>query len=104
MADASKFKIVIKPDAADELSAIRTFDRRRIVDDIDSELGLDADVETKRKKLLDGVIAGFLFEPPLWELKIGDYRVYYDVKRIELMVYIRAVRFKGTRTTAEVLR
>ena len=103
MADASKFRIVIKPQAAAELTVIRAFDRRRIVDEINNELRIDADCETKRKKRLDGVLAGFAFVPPLWELKSGDYRVYYDVSRGDLTVYIRAVRLKGTRTTTEVI-
>ena len=33
-------------------------------------------------------------EPPIWELRVGDYRVFYDVAEAEKIVYIRAVRLK----------
>jgi mRNA-degrading endonuclease RelE of RelBE toxin-antitoxin system len=104
LADGGSFRIAVKPDAAAELNGIRVFDRRRIVDDMKSELKTNPDTETKRKKRLDGVVAGFPFEPPLWELKVGDYRVYYDVNSTERTVYVRAIRFKGSRSTDEVLR
>jgi mRNA-degrading endonuclease RelE of RelBE toxin-antitoxin system len=37
---------------------------------------------------------------PIWELRVGDYRVFYDVSAAESVVYVRAVRRKrrGTKT------
>lgn len=32
--------------------------------------------------------------PPVWELRIGAYRVFYDVDEDEKVVYVRAVRDK----------
>ena len=43
-------------------------------------------------------------EPPIWELRVGDYRVFYDVSEREAVVYVRAIRKKPPeRTTEEIL-
>ena len=38
--------------------------------------------------------------PPIWELRVGEYRVFYDVSEEEKTVYVRAIRKKpqGKRT------
>lgn len=37
---------------------------------------------------------------PIWELRIGEYRVFYDVSEAEKTVFVRAIRRKppGKRT------
>jgi mRNA-degrading endonuclease RelE of RelBE toxin-antitoxin system len=43
-------------------------------------------------------------EPPIWELRVGEYRVFYDVSPEAKVVYVRAVRRKPPhRTTEEIL-
>ena len=43
-------------------------------------------------------------EPPIWELRVGDYRVFYDVAPAEQVVYVRAVRRKPAgKTTEDIL-
>jgi len=37
------------------------------------------------------------------QLRVGDYRVFYDVDEEESLVIVRHVRRKGTRTTGEIL-
>jgi len=39
----------------------------------------------------------------VWQLRIGDLRVFYDVEEKRQEVVVRAVRRKGTKTTKEVL-
>lgn len=39
----------------------------------------------------------------IWQLRVGDFRVFYDVDRERRQVIVRAVRRKGTRNTKEVL-
>jgi mRNA-degrading endonuclease RelE of RelBE toxin-antitoxin system len=36
----------------------------------------------------------------IWELRVGEYRVFYDVSEVEETVYVRAIRRKppGKRT------
>jgi len=42
--------------------------------------------------------------PPVWQLRVGEYRVFYDVDREEMAVYVRAVRLKPPhKTTEEIL-
>ncbi len=42
--------------------------------------------------------------PPVWELRVREYRVFYDVAAAEQTVYVRAIRRKpGHRTTEEIL-
>jgi mRNA-degrading endonuclease RelE of RelBE toxin-antitoxin system len=38
-----------------------------------------------------------------WQLRVGDFRVFYDVDVEQKAVIVRAVRRKGTRTTEEIL-
>jgi mRNA-degrading endonuclease RelE of RelBE toxin-antitoxin system len=40
-------------------------------------------------------------EEPMWELRIGKYRVFYDVNEEEQCVVIRAVREKPPHQTTE---
>ena len=48
--------------------------------------------------------ADFEYVPPLWELRIGDLRVFYAGGEEKLAVVVHAVRRKPPhKTTAEVL-
>jgi mRNA-degrading endonuclease RelE of RelBE toxin-antitoxin system len=38
---------------------------------------------------------------PIWELRVGEYRVFYDVSRSESVVYVPAVRKKARGTKTE---
>jgi mRNA-degrading endonuclease RelE of RelBE toxin-antitoxin system len=51
------------------------------------------------------VVAGFGYVPPLWELRIGEYRIFYDVDRDAATVFVRAIRRKQPgHTTEEIIR
>lgn len=41
--------------------------------------------------------------PPLWQLRVGEFRVFYDVDEVEHVVYVRRVIRKGTKTTGEIV-
>lgn len=87
-----------------ELKAIRAFDRRRIVDEINGELAHQSAVATRNRKRLGAVVPDFEYIPPVWELRVGDYRVFYDVDEATRIVNVRAVRLKGQgRTTEEII-
>jgi mRNA-degrading endonuclease RelE of RelBE toxin-antitoxin system len=45
--------------------------------------------------------APFAFDAPLWELRVGDFRVFYDVDEKTPTVYVRAVRDKPPHATSE---
>ena len=41
---------------------------------------------------------------PVWELRIGEYRVFYDVDEQASLVMVRAIRHKPPhKTTEEIL-
>ena len=47
--------------------------------------------------------AGF-FPPTVWELRIGEFRVFYDVNEETALVTVRAIRQKPPhKTTEEIL-
>ena len=98
------YAIDFTPSAAAELNAIRPFDRRRVVEAIEDQLTHEPALASRNRKKLEGVTAPFDFDPPLWELRVGEWRVFYDVEPAAAAVVVRAVRRKPPdRTTQEVL-
>jgi len=93
--------IEIADNAFDELQAIKVFYRRQILEAIDLQLAHDPTTETKNRKVLIGLQARFEHSVPLWELRVGQYRVYYDVDEGLQTVVIRAVRQKPPHSTTE---
>jgi len=61
-------------------------------------------VKTRNRKQLVNLIPPFDAIRPVWELRIREYRVFYDVSEEEKVVYVRAVRRKPAhRSTKEIL-
>ena len=55
-------------------------------------------------KILVGLIPPWDHEPPIWELRSGEFRVFYDVNETDSRVTVRAIRRKPPhRTTEEIL-
>jgi mRNA-degrading endonuclease RelE of RelBE toxin-antitoxin system len=99
------YEIGLARSAGVELKEIRVYDRRRIVDEMREQLKDEPINETRRRKILGQVEAGFEHIAPLWELRVGDYRVFYDVDSSESKVYVRAIRRKGAeQTTEEIIK
>ncbi len=97
------FEIELTQLARDHLTAIRAFDRSRIVDEIKEQLAYQPDVETRNRKRLENITPEFEHEPPVWELRVGNYRAYYDVSTEMNTVTVRAVREKKQGQTTEDL-
>jgi mRNA-degrading endonuclease RelE of RelBE toxin-antitoxin system len=90
--------------AAAELKAIRAFERTRVVHEMEQQLQHEPTVVTRNRKRLEGVAPGFEHIPPIWELRVGEYRVFYDVNLETQTVYVRAIRRKEPgQTTAEII-
>ena len=51
--------------------------------------------------MLTGLQPDFEHDPPVWELRVGQYRVYYDVSEELKAVVVRAVREKPPHTITE---
>lgn len=95
------YSIQLTPLAVHGLKGIRAFDRRRVVDEMERQLKHQPTVETRNRKCLDALVPEFESHPPVWELRVGDYRVFYDVDDAVLTVHVRAVRRKEQGQTTE---
>ncbi len=79
------FTIELSPDAHDQLGQLRKRDQRIIADALVVSLTHQPDHPTRHRKPLE--------ENPLapWELRVGDFRVFYDVDREAEKVIIVAI-------------
>ncbi len=85
----------------DDLKELRARDRKRILDKIEEQLQHTPSEETRNRKILVGLKPPWEHEEPVWELRIGKYRVFYDVDEAGQRVVIRAVREKPPHLTTE---
>jgi mRNA-degrading endonuclease RelE of RelBE toxin-antitoxin system len=44
--------------------------------------------------MLVNLIPPWSADPPIWELRIGEFRVFYDVSEEKKVVIVRAIRRK----------
>ena len=97
------FAILYDEAAEDDLRALRAFEARRILDDVDEQLTKAPATPSRRKKLLEGLVQPWESVRPVWQLRVGEFRVFYDVDEPRREVIVRAIRRKGTKTTKEIL-
>ena len=82
------FQIEFTPEAVDDLRLLRKYAQRQIVAAIESQLPTQATQETRnRKRLRPNQLAE-------WELRVGDFRVFYDVDPDRAVVKIEALGYK----------
>jgi mRNA-degrading endonuclease RelE of RelBE toxin-antitoxin system len=94
------FEIRFAEGVEEDLRKIRMYYRNQILDAIAEQLAHEPDTSTKNRKLLEGLLLAWQGVEPIFELRVGEYRVFYDVSVAESVVYVRAVRRKprGTKT------
>jgi mRNA-degrading endonuclease RelE of RelBE toxin-antitoxin system len=97
------FTILYEEAAAGDLRTFRAYEVQRIVDEVDAQLIKESMKPRRRKKLLAGLNPPWDAIRPVWQLRIGDFRVFYDVDEDRQAVIVRAIRRKGTKTTGEIL-
>ncbi len=80
-----EFEIQFSPHAREHVKALRKRDQQIILEAISVNLQHQPDIQTRNRKRLE--------ENPLapWELRIGDFRVFYDVDLAKSLVVIVAV-------------
>ena len=71
-----RFEIVVHERAVEELETLRPFDQRRILADLREQLADQPSVPTRRRKCLIDLTPSFEHELPVWELRIGEFRVF----------------------------
>jgi mRNA-degrading endonuclease RelE of RelBE toxin-antitoxin system len=77
--------IELSPSARDHLEALRKRDQQIVADAIEIQLTWDADKPTRnRKRLQDNPLAP-------WELRVGSFRVFYDVDMERKVVVVVAI-------------
>ncbi len=89
---------------ADDLDNVRAYERTHILDSIEAQLTHKPNQQTRNKKILVGLTPPWEYIEPVWELRVGKYRIFYDVDEMALVVIIRAIRYKPPhKTTEEIL-
>jgi mRNA-degrading endonuclease RelE of RelBE toxin-antitoxin system len=82
------FRIEFTPEAVADLKSFHRYDRQQVVKGIEGQLPHRADEQSRnRKRLRPNRLAE-------WELRIGDFRVFYDVDLNESLVKIVAIGYK----------
>jgi len=97
------YSIDFSPTAAEHLEGVKPFDRKRILDEIEEQLAHEPTRKTRRKKILEGLDPQWQQVLPVWQLRIGDYRVFYDVEEESRTVIVHAILYKDRKTTGEIL-
>ena len=95
------FALQIMPSALAELQSIKVFYRKQIVKAIDEQLTHQPVVPTRNRKPMPDVEPSFACDPPLWELRVGHFRDFYDADEVNQIVYVRAVRDKPPHAATE---
>jgi mRNA-degrading endonuclease RelE of RelBE toxin-antitoxin system len=95
------YTIDIVASALDELKQIQPFYRQQIRGAIREQLTNQPTVETRNRKPLSGAKPDFEHIPPLWQLRVQQFRVFYDVNEDDRLVSIRAIREKPLHMTTE---
>ena len=95
------YRIEFAAAAAKALGELRAYDRAAVGRAIVEQLSHDPTTPTRNRKLLAGVTPPFDAVPPLWRLRIGEYRAFYDVNEVDKMVFVRALRHKPPHKTTE---
>jgi mRNA-degrading endonuclease RelE of RelBE toxin-antitoxin system len=86
------FDIVFTPEAIEDLRSLRKFDQRQLIAAIETQLQHQPDQPTRNRKRLR---ANSLAE---WELRVNQFRIFYDIDVSSQSVKIEAVGFKQGNT------
>jgi mRNA-degrading endonuclease RelE of RelBE toxin-antitoxin system len=97
------FAIRLGEDAVAEIAGLRAAERRRVLDTIEKQLAHEPAKGSRRKKMLSGLVPPWEQVRPVWQLRVGDLRVFYDVDESIRIVIVRAVRRKERKKTEEIL-
>jgi mRNA-degrading endonuclease RelE of RelBE toxin-antitoxin system len=98
------FTIQYAEGVAGDLRRLPANRRAWILDRIEVQLRHQPGVPTRNRKILAGLVPPWDHVEPIWELRLDEYRIFYDVNEAELLVTIRAIRHKPPhKRTGEIL-
>ena len=95
------FNVRFAEGVVQDLKRIPVFYKNQILDAIKRQLVNTPDSETRNRKILVKLVPPWEGIEPVWELRVGEYRVFYDISRDGEIVYVRAVRRKPSRKKTE---
>ena len=98
---ARPFAIAVSEGVKEDVTGLRAYDRRIVLEAIETQLTRAPHVATKQRKLLRNLAPPFEAIPPIWQLRVGAFRVFYDVNEAERRVSIRAIRRKPAHLNTE---
>ena len=73
---SARFEIRFAEGVKEDLGHLRAHDRRIILDTIEKRLMHSPTTETKQCKLLHNLVPPFEAVPPIWQLRVGLFRVF----------------------------
>lgn len=77
------------PEALEDLKALKKFEQKEVLEGVETQLKHEPTVETRnRKRLRPNDVAE-------WELRIGKFRVFYDVDKQVKIVKVEAIGYKA---------
>jgi mRNA-degrading endonuclease RelE of RelBE toxin-antitoxin system len=82
------FHLAITESARDDLRFLQPFAQRRILDAIGQQLLNEPLTATRHRKPLRPN------DLSAWELRVGIYRIFYDVEEEHATVYVKAIGWK----------
>ena len=98
------FTIEYKEEVTRGLKGLPAYLRREILDKIEEQLGHEPARKTRNRKPLVDLVPPWEQEGLVWELRIGEYRAFYEVDETADRVVVHAVRHKPPyRKTEEIL-
>lgn len=97
------FSVRFAKGAVGDLGRVVPHARGGILDAIEGSLRAQPLVPSRNRKELIGLVPPWERVRPVWELRVGGYRVFYDVDTSASEVIVRAIRHKGRKTTEEIL-
>jgi mRNA-degrading endonuclease RelE of RelBE toxin-antitoxin system len=95
------FEIIFGEEFVANLKKLRASKRQEILDRIGEQLTYQPNVATRNKKILGGLRLPWEHERPIWELRVGEYRVFYDADTEQNRVMVHALRHKPPHLTTE---
>ncbi len=95
------YKIEYAEGVASDLANLRVYVRKQILDGIEKQLIHEPIRRTRNRKIVPGLVPPWEHEEPIWQLRVGEYRVFYDVNDAAARVMIRAIRHKPPHKTTE---
>lgn len=91
-------------DVIRDLRGLSAYRRNILLEAIESQLTHTPIASTRHRKMLVNLVPPWDAVPPIWELRVGEYRVFYDVSEEDKTVFVRAIRRKPPeKRTEEIL-